>query len=63
MKRLLLYGMGLTLSMAVATASFAGNTDTKKDGNKKECTSKDKKACTGKCTGNKACCKDKKTVN
>ena len=62
MKKLLLYGMGLTLSMAVATASFAGNVD-KKDGNKKECTTKDKKACTHKCSGHKACCKDKGTVN
>jgi len=61
MRKLLLYGMGLTLSMAVATATFAGND--KKDGNKKECTSKDKKTCKGKCDGHKDCCKDKKTVN
>ena len=58
MKKILLYGLGLTLSMAVATASFAGNTD-KKDGHKKEAC-KDKKDCKGKCSGKKACCKDKK---
>jgi hypothetical protein len=62
MKKLLVYGLGLTLSMAVATASFAGNGNDKKDGSKKECTSKEKKACTGKCTGKKGCCKDKKSA-
>jgi hypothetical protein len=55
MRKLLFYGMGLTLSMAVATATFADG----KDG-KKEC--KSKKECTKSCKGNKGCCKSHKAM-
>ena len=62
MKTVLVYGMGLTFSLAIATAAFAGNDKT--DGAKQTTACKDKKACKGKCSGNKKCCdKDAKKSN
>jgi hypothetical protein len=60
MKKFLLYGLGLTLTMAFASPVFAGNDG--KTAAKKEC--KDKKGCSGKCSknGKKSCCKDHKSM-